>query len=647
MSRPVVLSNGRMHVGINDFGLVHDFYYPYVGLENHAGAPGFRHRVGVWIDGVLSWLDDGSWQLSFSYPHQALVGHITARSEALQIILEFEDAVDNELDVFMRNIHVVNLADSEREIRLFLHQAFAIGDSRSNTDTARYLPDSDALLHYRGRRIFVISGRHVDAPFDQYAVGLFGIESHDGTWRDAEDGELSGSAVEHGRVDSIMRFRLHIGAHSSERVYYWIAAGTSMRQALHAHKQILADGVDARQHSTAKWWHAWLAPVMKRADHVPEAYRDTFISSAMIIKAHLDERGAVIASTDSAMLNYGRDAYAYTWPRDGAYVLWPLIRLGYTDEAFKFFDFCRHAMHPAGYLAHKYRADGALGSSWHSYLHPSGIVSPPIQEDETAIVLFVFCQYYHNHSDEQLLRKYYESLVKPMADFLREYIDPQTNLPRPSYDLWEEHFMTTTYTVAVTYAALVAASELADIVGDQDSVVAWRATAEDMYEAAHILLYDEEKKHFIKGLDYQNETEYIRDLTFDMSSFFGAFMYGLYEPESREVTETFETVQRTFGHPDTIGVPRYENDSYRRLDGMGSNFWPITTMWIAQYDIERNHDAAARKILDWVVSKALATGVLAEQVRPDGIVTSISPLVWSQAEFMSTVLDLINEEADP
>lgn len=74
-------------------------------------------------------------------------------------MLEFDDAVDAEMSVFLRNIHVINLADSERTITLYLHQAFVIGDARSNTDTAQYLPDSDAILHYRGRRAFVVSGK--------------------------------------------------------------------------------------------------------------------------------------------------------------------------------------------------------------------------------------------------------------------------------------------------------------------------------------------------------------------------------------------------------------------------------------------------------------------------------------------------------
>lgn len=239
MARPIVLSNGELHVGLNNFGLVHDFYYPYVGTPNHAAGKSTRHRVGIWIDGRLSWLDNpGEWEFTFRYPHGALIGHTYARNESMQILLEIDDFVDSQISAFMRNIHIINLADYPRDVRLFMHQAFAIDDSRSNTDTAQYLPDSNAILHYRGRRAFIISGTHRDAPFDQHSVGLFGIEDHEGTFRDADDGELSNGNVEHGRVDSIIRFSVHVEAKSSERVHYWVTAGSSIRDALFIDKQI-------------------------------------------------------------------------------------------------------------------------------------------------------------------------------------------------------------------------------------------------------------------------------------------------------------------------------------------------------------------------------------------------------------------------
>jgi len=648
MARPIVLSNGELHVGINRFGLVHDFYFPYVGLENHAAGKSLRHRVGVWIDGQISWLDDGSWEFKFWYPQQALIGHTIAKNENLGVLLEFDDVVDAHMSAFMRNIHVVNLRNNDREIRLFMHQAFAIGDARSNTDTAQYLPDSHSVLHYRGRRAFIVSGEAGDMPFDQYTVGLFGIEGYEGSYRDADDGELSFSSVEHGRVDSVIRFKLNVKALSSTRVHYWIAAGTSMREAMYIHKQVREDGVLKRLHSTADWWQDWLRPAIHAAKKIDPEFQDNFIRSAMVIKSQIDKRGAVIASTDTTMLNYSRDAYAYCWPRDGAYVLWPLIRMGYEDEAHRFFDFCRRGLHPGGYLMHKYRADGALGSSWHPYVHEGGLTAPPIQEDETALVLFVFAEFYHMHPSPRLLKEFYEPLVLPMANFLASYIDEATGLPKPSYDLWEEQFLTSTYTTAVTHAALLAAAELAEIAEDKDSAVKWRTAAGDIHAAAHKYLFNSDRQAFYKGvLVKDGHVEY--NNTFDLSSIFGVFMFGLYPIDSEEVQATIQTLTRTFGVDNgAIGLPRYENDAYRRVSSnVTGNWWIISSLWLAQYYLEIDEPEKATKIIAWVQRHASHTGMLAEQLSPiDESPVSVEPLTWSHAEFLSALLDTIPKKGN-
>lgn len=648
MARPIVLSNGELHVGINKFGLVHDFYFPYVGLENHAAGQSLRHRVGIWVDGVISWLDDGSWEFKFRYPHRALIGHTVAKNNNLGILLEMDDLVDANISAFIRNIHVINMRDQTRDIRLFMHQAFDIGDARSNTDTAQYLPDNDGILHYRGRRAFIVSGATQDGkPFDQHTIGLFGIEGREGTYRDADDGELSFCNVEHGRVDSTLRFRLSIAAHSSQRVHYWIAAGTSTREALYVDKQVRREGVPKRLHMTADWWKTWLEPAIHVADKLAPEYREDFIRSTMILKSQIDKRGAVIASTDTAVLNYSRDAYAYCWPRDGAYVLWPLIRMGYEDEAHRFFEFCRRGLQPDGYLMHKYRADGALGSSWHPYIHEGGLVSPPIQEDETALVLFIFAQYYQMHKSPRLLNEFYHTMVVPMANFLASFIDKTTGLPRPSYDLWEENFLTSTYTTSLVYAALNAAADLADAAEDADNAVKWRSTADDISVSAHKYLYNTTRQAFYKGVIVKDGAV-TYDETIDVSSVFGAFMFGLFPVGSDELTSSVETLQRTFGiDQGKIGLPRYENDQYYRINGADSgNLWFVTTLWLAQYYIETGKDDEAKKTINWVQKSAtLTTGIMAEQISPiDGSFISVAPLTWSHAEYLATLLDTVTEK---
>lgn len=642
MARPIVLSNGELHVGLNSFGLVHDFYYPYVGFENHAAGNNLRHKVGVWVDGVMSWLDNpGEWTFTFKYPHTALIGQTTAKNETLGIILEFDDAVDAEVSLFMRNIHVVNLVDHAREIKLYMYQAFAIGDSRSNTDTAQYLPNSKAILHYRGRRAFVISGYHNDTPFDQYTIGLFEMPGHEGSFRDAEDGQLSSNNVEHGRVDSILGFTLQIGAHSSERVHYWIAAGMSTREALYIHKQVQEDGMNTHLESTASWWQEWLQPALKAAKNVPEAHQGMFINSLMAMKSQIDKHGAIIASTDSSMLNYSKDAYAYSWPRDGAYTIWPLIRMGYYEEAYRFFDFCKRGLHPSGYLMHKYRADGALGSSWHPYVH-DGVVAPPIQEDETALVIFVFAQYFQLSKDSSLIKDFYISMIKPMTNFIADYIDGTTGLPHPSYDLWEEVFLTTTYTTSVTYGALLAAADLADVAGDADSGVKWRSAAEDIRQAAHKHLFNEEREVFYKGLIVKDGV-IVKNDTLDTSAVFGAFMFGLFDAKGPHMLSAINTTKQIFHtSKENPGLPRYENDNYRRSDAsVTGNWWYITSLWMAQYMIDEGDTDGALNILNWVKDHALSTGMLGEQVDPmNQALVSPAPLTWSHAEYLSTLLDL-------
>jgi len=645
MGRPIVLSNGELHVGLNFFGMVHDFYYPYVGFENHSAGEHLRHHIGVWADGNISWLDtENEWEFTFRYPHSALIGHIIAKNSRIGIILEFDDFVDANVSAFIRNIHIVNLWDHSREIRLFMHQAFVIGDSRSNTDTAQYLPGNNAILHYRGRRAFVISGEYNGKPFDQYTVGLFGIEGRKGTYLDAEDGELCKNNVEHGRVDSTIRFSVKIETNSSQRVHYWIAAGMNTNEALRIHKQIQEKGALSFMSRTADWWNEWLEPTYTALDSITPAHRSSFIQSMMIIKSQIDKHGAIIASTDTSMLNYSRDAYAYSWPRDGAYALWPMIRMGYKDEALRFFEFSKRGLHPEGYLMHKYRADGALGSSWHPYLH-DGIVTPPIQEDETALPLFIFAEYYKLHPEVSLLKEFYKDMVVPMANFMVDFIDRTTGLPKPSYDLWEETFLTSTYSTAVVFAALNSASDLAMAANDQDSAVKWKVAAGEIQVAAHKHLYNEKRKAFYKGIIVK-DGQIVRNEVIDCSSTFGAYTFGLFAKDSNEIISSIDTIEQLFGVKDGApGLPRYENDNYRRTNSnVFGNYWYITSFWLAQYYIDTDKIDKALAILDWAKSHSLKTGVMGEQVEPiSNEIVSPAPLTWTHAEYITTLLNLKNK----
>ena len=71
----------------------------------------------------------------------------------------------------------------------------------------------------------------------------------------------------------------------------------------------------------------------------------------------------------------------------------------------------------------------------------------------------------------------------------------------------------------------------------------------------------------------------------------------------------------------------------------------MTTLWLAQYYLETGKREQAEEILRWTRDSAWPTGVLAEQVNPKSRQeVSVSPLNWSQAEYVSTLLDTITEK---
>lgn len=641
MSRPVFLGNGSMLVGLDEFGLVNDFYYPYVGLENHANARNMHHRIGVYVDGRLSWLDDGQWRFNMDYEPDAMISVTTAVNEQQAITLELHDFVDADYNAFCRNIHVVNNRKSERDIKIFFHQVFKISES-SRGDTALYVPDGNYILDYKGKRSFLIYAQKSDGkPFDQFSIGLHGIEGKLGTYADAEDGELSGHPVEHGMVDSTLRVSMTLPPLNSKRVHYWVVAAASHADALKIHNVFRDSGFQSRYELTQTAWDRWIDLARPTLSNIDPKYIDGVQKSLLIAKSHIDKRGGILASGDSEMLNYARDNYSYCWPRDAAYVLWPMIRLGYKDEPRAFFEFARDVLSDDGMLMHKYQPDRAVGSTWHPLVH-RGNPELAIQEDETAIVVFMLYQYLLQHDDEDFVRRFYGTLVQPAANFLERFIDDKTKLPHASYDLWEEKFQTTLYTTAVTYAGLRAASKMAERFEYPDDAIRWQTVADDIQGASHRTFFNEEKQYFYKGFLLGENDNLDYDDTIDVSSLYGAVMFELFPADHEEVEASIATLERELlNQSPSGGLPRYEYDQYSRSpEPHKGNPWFVTTLWLAQIYIDRDELDKAVPLIEWSMEHMMKTGVLSEQIDPKtGAFRSVTPLVWSQAEFINTVLD--------
>jgi GH15 family glucan-1,4-alpha-glucosidase len=640
MGRPVVLSNGQLFVGLDETGLVHDFYYPYVGLDNLSNARSSQHKIGVWVDGIFSWVSDGNWQTKVLFEEGALISDITMYSASLGVTLTFHDFVDADYNAFVRRITIKNEVSQARDIRVFMHQVFEISRA-GRADTAMYVPDDNYLLDYKGRCCLLIAGRIIGgADFDEFAVGNYNIEGKAGTFKDAEDGELSNNAVEHGGVDTVLRFRNQTAADSSFAIDYWIIAADSQTDAEVVHSRYKQQTLESRYYATRDHWKQWLEASESRLAVLPEQHRKAAISSMLIIKAHCDIRGSILASGDSSIFNFGRDYYCYCWPRDGAYAVWPLLRLGQYEEAKKFFEFARDTLHRDGYLMHKYQPDRAIGSTWHPMLHGKH-KELAIQEDETASVVFMIGEYYRMTGNRTYVETFYDTFISPCATFMAGFVDESTGLPHASYDLWEQRFLTSTYTVSIVIAALETAAELAEAFEHPADAVNWTKAAERIREGMNALYHPE--GYFRKGFLLQENGDLEYNDMLDISNLYGPYMYAQIPFEDHRMVDTLAHIEKELLNTSPIGgVVRDQKDNYfLSKQQYKGNPWIVCTLWLAQYYCALKQTDKAVELIDWALARQLPSGALSEQFDPEsGDVIGVTPLVWSHAEMINTILDL-------
>jgi len=176
--------------------------------------------------------------------------------------------------------------------------------------------------------------------------------------------------------------------------------------------------------------------------------------------------------------------------------------------------------------------------------------------------------------------------------------------------------------------------------------VKWRSAADDIQQAAHKYLFNEKRQVFYRGVSVENG-EVTYDATIDTAAVYSAFMFGLFAADSHEVKVSIETTNSVFKtSKEKPGLPRYEDDFYRRSKPeVNGNWWYITTLWQAQYDLENGNKEGATNIIDWVHAHMLSTGMMGEQIDPitDEVIAP-APLTWSHAEYIGTLIDLLGQE---
>jgi len=641
---PRAFSYGNRHtlVLLDGFGRIRDFYFPYVGLENHVAGK-LAHNIGVFVGGQFSWTHSGEWNITPSVD-TGWTGVIKFEHPRLRVILTIEDTLYHEKDIFLRRLTVENLESRNRVVKVFFNQQFELYHSEKG-DTAYFDPRDNAMIHYEGQRVFLVYAQVGTVPFDEYTTGIFHIEGKEGTYKDAEDGSLQKNPIEHGSVDSTIGLTFTVGEHAKASGDYWLTVGASIEEAKSLHQYVLDAGAQHLSMGSHDFWKAWVDRYPYHLYGLSEGVVQLFKKSQLYLRSHVDRHGAIIASGDTDMLETGRDSYAYVWPRDAAFAAVALDQIGDRHSARRFFEFAAKTMKPEGYFMHRNRPDGSLGSSWHPWIR-EGHVELPIQEDETALILWALKEHYETTRDIEFIESFYHSMIVPAANFLLNYRDPYSGLPKQSYNLWEEKWGVHTFTAASVFGGLEAAATFAGLLGHTHSEHNYRHASTEIGRSIMTYLYDDKRGVFYKTLSADERNLLSRyDDTIDASSAFGIYLFGVLPVSDERLQKAMKGTAEALRITTPVGgIARYAGDQYyRRAPDQPGNPWIITSLWMAQYAIDRAQSDAeldgAREVLNWCVDIAGGTGILPEQMSPyTKEHLSAGPLTWSHAEYIRTIM---------
>lgn len=641
MARSHILSNGELAITLDECGLLSDIFFPYVGLENHTYGKS-KNRVGVYIDGTCHWIQRDSWQISDLRDATSLCCGMRAKNQELNIEIDLSYAVAHDRNTLFRHFVVRNGSDRNINLKLMIGQEMQIGQS-TLADTAFFDPTSGGIIHYSSNRAFLFSGCVGTQSFENYTTGLFNSETGEGSYLDAETGNLSGNTIEHGATDSVLQATINLAPRGEQSVHSWIVAGTSVDQVRSREGHCSAKLVDAKINDTRNYWSAWTRELPSGRADLSSDVQDLYVYSALQVRAHTDSHGAIIAALDNGPFESFKDTYQYCWIRDASYCACALNSTDKSHVSEKFYLFCKDIISSGGYFMHKYLPNGALGSSWHPWLkHHRSVL--PIQVDETAVVLTSLYHHYQTSHNIEFIQDLFQPFIRKIAGFLSDYRDPENGLPKFSYDVWEQDWSQSVYTASSVYAGLSKASLIADMLGYKDDAIRYKAYANEVRYGILHTLYDPHSGSFKKRVE--KDEKIIGDGRVDMSTLYGLIYFDVLPPTDQKILDYETRVRQSLKVQTRIGgYLRFEDDPFLKDPNTPTgNPWILTTLWFAYYLIRKamtlNDLEEPKKLIEWTLQRSSASGLLPEQVHPEtGESTSVEPLAWSHAAY----IDVVNE----
>ena len=419
-------------------------------------------------------------------------------------------------------------------------------------------------------------------------------------------------------------------------------------------------------------WREWQSG-LRALDRMRNGH-NTYRVSTAVLRAHESPsfRGGFIASLSVPWGAIRGDddlgGYHLVWPRDLAETGGGLLACGAAPEALRVLDYLRATQEPDGHWPQNNWLDGS--SYWQG-----------VQMDECAfpILLLDLARSTGALPDDKAAA--FWPMVQAAAGYLVR------NGPVTGQDRWEESAGFSTFTLSVEVAGLLAASALAEAIGQsgaalflRDTADAWNASIEEWTFARDTTLAREVgvEGYYVRiaparppsaqsamdgDVQLKNRTEGqgLRKASEVISTDALALVrFGLRAASDKRIVDTVRVIDHCT-RTDLEAGPcwhRYNGDGYgehedgRPFDGTGiGRLWPLLTGERAHYALALGDRAQAESLLGTMEACTSRGALIPEQVwdtddipgrelirgRPSG---SAMPLVWAHAEHIKLLRSL-------
>lgn len=557
----------------------------------------------------FSWLTDHPWSRKQRYLPDSTILETTFANERDRMEVKTTDFVLPSKDALVRIFEVANRDSRPVDASFLYYNDFDIAETPIG-DACYYDEKNDTIISYKRDYWFVFGGDRLSSA---HQCGVH--EEPSDAFVDAKDGALWGNslALYSGTkgVNSCLKWDLgNLNQGSKEQLILWMCFANNKQNALGLMQSARQSSVAEMVNDVNRYCQDWLRK--RNGETVPEAWQELLRRSLLTIRTLVSQDfGGVVASPTL------EPDYRYCWSRDGTYVAYALDQYGYHEDAEAFYQWCGEVQEPDGGWIQRYHIAKTPAPSWGE------------QEDQCAIILWGMGQHYKLTKDESFLKDVWPT-IKRGVDHLLRTRDTETGLVGPSLDLWEEKRALHTYTNAAAFAALRESANIASFLGFDALAASWSAESGKVRDGILDHLWDEKNNRFLKSVKP-------RDADIDTAILGLSYPFSVLEADDPRILSTARQIESAFSFS-TQGIGRYPGDVYH-----GGNPWFITTLWMALYHCQLGNYEKAKTLIDWSAKHVDELQLFAEQVnRENGEPISASPLAWSHAMFILSLLDFKN-----